>query len=170
MHLMALEDERSVTAYELRGTLACLTGCAALADVDTATLATLALEAIHFCLPAGDVLFESGTDPDGIYLVTSGRLGVQDPARPTWSAYIGAGEFVGEMSWLLAEKHSANVIALRDTELLWLTADLIRSITQQSPSLSLAMARLCARRLHLSNRNQRPSQRARVFVVVPNSV
>ncbi len=167
---MALEDERSVTAYEMRGTLACLTQCAALADVDTATLATLALEAIHFCLPAGDVLFESGTEPDGVYLVTSGRLAVQDPARPTWTACIGAGEFVGEMSWLLAERHSANVLALRDTELLWLTAEVIEAVVRQSPDLSLALARLCARRLHQSNRNHRPSQRARVFVVVPNSV
>jgi NTE family protein len=167
---MALEGERSVTAYEQRAPLACLTRCAALADVDTATLATLALEATHFCLPAGDVLFERGTAPNGIYLVTSGRLGVQDPARPTWTAYIGAGEFVGEMSWLVGEPHSANVVALRDTELMWLTADVMLSVAQQSPSLSLALARLCARRLHLSNRNQRPSQRARVFVIVPNSV
>jgi NTE family protein len=167
---MALEDERSVTAYEMRGTLACLTQCSALAGVDTATLATLALEATHFCLPAGGILFECGKEPDGIYLVTSGRLGVQDPTRPTWTACIGAGEFVGEMSWLLSERHSANVVALRDSELLWLTAELIHSVTQQSPGLSLAIARLCARRLHLTNRNQRPSQRARVFVVVPNSM
>ncbi|MFI4889012.1 MAG: patatin-like phospholipase family protein [Steroidobacterales bacterium] len=167
---MALEDERSVTAYELRGALACLTQCAALTGVDSATLATLALEAVHFCLPAGDFLFESGTEPDGIYLVTSGRLGVQDPARPTWTACIGAGEFVGEMSWLLGERHSASVVALRDCELLWLTAQVMQEVAQQSPSLSLAIARLCARRLHHSNRNQRPSQRARVFVVVPNSV
>jgi NTE family protein len=167
---MAFEDDRSVTAQELRDTLSCLVDCVALDGVDRETLVTLAREAIHFSLPAGYVLFCSGAESDGIYLVTSGRLGVQDSSRPAWAAYVGAGEFVGEMGWLLAEKRSANVVALRDTEMLWLTPELIFTVTQNSPGLSLALARLCARRLHLSNRNHRPNQRAHVFVVVPNSV
>jgi NTE family protein len=73
------------------------------------------------------------------------------------------------MSWLLGERRTANVVAQRDTELLWLTSELLKSVTEQSASLSLALARLCAHRLHLSNRNLRPSQRAHVFVIVPNS-
>ena len=167
---MAIEDDRSATAYELRGTLACLVESAALAGVDTATLATIAAEGVNFCLPAGTPLFRAGSTPDGIYIVTSGRLGVADPHRPAWSACVGAGEFVGEISWLLDVAHSANVVALRDTELLWLTPELIRAVTQQSPDLSLALARLSARRLANSNRDSRPGQRAHVFAIVPHSV
>lgn len=166
---MAFEDDRSATAYEMRGTLARLADCAALSGVEAVTLATIARDAVHFCLPAGNTLFETGSQPDGIYLVTSGRLGVRDAARPAWSAYIGAGEFVGEISWLLDEQHSADVVALRDTELLWLTPDLIRSLLAQGPDLSQALARLCARRLDRSNHNQRPAERVHVFVVVPHS-
>lgn len=166
---MAFEDDQNVTIHEMRSTLVCLADCPALAGVDEETLVTLARDAIHFSLPAGHVLFATGMEPDGIYLVTNGRLGVRDATRPTWTATIGAREFVGELSWLLGERRSANVIAQRDTELLWLTPELLKAVTQRSASLSLALARLCAHRLHLSNRNHKPSQRAHVFVVVPNS-
>jgi NTE family protein len=166
---MAFEDDCNVTIHEMRSTLMCLADCPALAGVDEETLVTIAREAIHFSVPAGYALFEAGMEPDGVYLVTNGRLGVRDATRPTWTASIGAREFVGELSWLLGERRSANVIAQRDTELLWLTPELLKSVTQHSASLSLALARLCAHRLHLSNRNHRPSQRAHVFVIVPNS-
>ncbi len=166
---MAFEDDRSVTIHEMRSTLVCLADCPTLNGVDEETLVTIAREAIHFSLPAGCSLFEAGMEPDGIYLVTTGRLGVRDPARPTWTASIGAREFVGELSWLLGQRRSANVVAQRDTELLWLTSEVLNSVTQRSAGLSLALARLCAHRLHLSNRNHRPSQRAHVFVIVPNS-
>jgi NTE family protein len=167
---MAFEDDCNVTIHEMRSTLVCLADCPALAGVDEETLLTIAREAIHFSLPAGHSLFEAGMEPDGVYLVTNGRLGVRDATRPSWTASIGAREFVGELSWLLGERRSSSVVAQRDTELLWLTPALLKSVTEQSASLSLALARLCAHRLHLSNRNHRPSQRAHVFVIVPNSL
>jgi len=79
---MAFEDDRSATAYEMRGTLACLAACPALAGVGPDTLAKIARDAVHYCLPAGDTLFDTGSQPEGIYLVTSGRLGARDRSRP----------------------------------------------------------------------------------------
>jgi NTE family protein len=167
---MAVEDDRGATMRERRGTLACLAGIAAFAGFDAETLAGIARDAVSFCLPAGATLFAAGADSDGIYLVTSGRLGVTDAARPAWSASVGAGDFVGEVSWLLGTSHSATAVAQRDTELLWLTPALLQSLTQQGPELALALARLCARRLHETGQRRAGSTRARVFVIVPHGI
>jgi NTE family protein len=120
-------------------------------------------------LPAGSVLFEAGTLPDGLYLVIAGRLGVRTSETAAWTAHVGRGELVGELSWLLAVNHSAQVIAIRDSELLWFDKPLVDAVAQRSPQFSLAIARMCARRLHQSNRRQVFAPRARVFAIVPNT-
>ena len=64
--------------------------------------------AVHFSLPAGHLLFEAGSDPDGVYLLASGRLGVKTPLKPGLTAEIEHGELVGEAGWLsgyTAQRH-----------------------------------------------------------------
>ena len=55
--------------------------CADLAGVDAAALESLAAAQCIFRLPAGSLLFESGANPDGVYLVASGRLGVKSHGK-----------------------------------------------------------------------------------------
>jgi len=165
---MALEEERSSAAQELRRAIDCLRGSADLTDLAPAALEALAAGAVHFSLPAGDLLFESGSTPDGVYLVASGRLGVRMGGSSRWMAEIERGEWVGESGWLLKEPRSASVVALRDTELLLLPDALLDAVAAESSQFSLAIAQLCARRLRRSNINL-PRKRARVFALVPNS-
>ncbi len=167
---MALDEEQSSAAQEMRCAIDCLRDCAAVAEVDTATLEALAAVAIHFSLPAGNILFESGSTPDGVYLVTSGRLGVRTRGLTRWTAEIEHGELVGEAGWLLKEHRSATVVALRDSELLLLPAAELDAMAHRSTHFTLALARLCARRLRRSNRQEAAPKRARVFVLVPNSI
>jgi hypothetical protein len=47
-------------------------------------------------LPAGSVLFESGSTPDGVYLVANGRLGVKTLGITRLTAEIERGGLVGE--------------------------------------------------------------------------
>ena len=148
----------------------CLRDCADLACVDATTLAALAAGIVHFSLPAGNLLFESGSAPDGVYLVASGRLGVKTPGMTRLTAEIERGELVGEAGWLLHEPRSATVVALRDSELLLLPNLTLDRVAAQSTEFSLALARLCARRLRRSNRQEVSPRRARVFAIVPNSV
>ncbi len=166
---MALDEEQS-NAQELRRAIDCLCDCADLAGVDMATLEALADGAVHFSLPAGHSLFESGATPEGVYLVVSGRLGVKTPGNTLWSVEIERGELVGEAGWLLKEQRSATVVALRDSELLLVPGGLLDAIAAKSTLLSLALARLCARRLRRSNRQDVKQNRARVFALVPNSI
>jgi NTE family protein len=167
---MALDEEQSSAAHEMRRAIDCLRDCADFTDVDPETLMALAAGAVHFSLPAGNLLFESGSTPDGVYLVASGRLGVKTPGSTRLTAKIERSELVGEAGWLLKEQRSATVVALRDSELLLLPTLLLNDVAAQSTRFSLALARLCARRLRRSNRPHAEQGRARVFVIVPNSV
>jgi NTE family protein len=140
-----------------------------LEGVDPTALETLAAGAVHFSLPAGDLLFESGSTPDGVYLLASGRLGVRMSRQHRPDGRDRARRMVGESGWLLKAPRSATVVALRDTELLLLPDALLDAVAAQSPQFSLAIAKLCARRLRRSNAGTPAPARARVFALVPNS-
>jgi NTE family protein len=167
---MALDEDQSSAAHEMRRAIDCLRDCADLVQVDSATLEALAAGAVHFSLPAGSLLFEAGSTPDGVYLVASGRLGVKTPEITRLTAEIERSQLVGETGWLLKEQHSASVFALRDSELLLLPTAALDAAAAQSTSFSLALARLGARRLRRSNLQVREPKRARVFAIVPNSL
>ncbi len=167
---MALDEEQAIDAHETRRAIECLSDCAGLAGVDRATLEALAAGAVHFSLRAGSLLFEAGSHPDGVYLVASGRLGVKTQGMDRLTAQIERGELVGETAWLLKEPRSAAVFAMRDSELLLLPMPLLDAVAAGSTQFSLALARLCARRLRRSNLREAEQRRARVFSIIPNSV
>src|SRR5260370_38190887 len=104
---MALDEEQSSAAHEMRRAIDCLRDCADLAEVDTASLEALAAGAVHFSLPAGSLLFESGSTPDGGYLVANGRLGVRTPGIARLTAEIERSDAGGETDWLVREHRSA---------------------------------------------------------------
>jgi NTE family protein len=166
---MALEEELLGALQELRRAIDCLESSPDLRDLPHAALKALAAGAVHFSVPAGDVLFESGSTPEGVYLLASGRLRVSGTGGPGFKAEIERGELVGEAGWLLGEPHSATVTALRDSELLLLPHAVLEAVAARSSELALALARLCARRLRRSNAAFRNTRRARVFTLVANS-
>jgi NTE family protein len=167
---MALDEEQASATHEMPRAIDWLRDCADLAGVDAFSLEALAAGALHFSLPAGYLLFEAGSDPDGVYLLASGRLGVKTPLKSGLTAEIERGELVGEAGWLLATPRSATVVALRDSELLLIPNAELERIAARSTHFSLALARLCARRLRHSNRQEYRPKRAHVFALVPNGI
>lgn len=167
---MALDNEKAGATQEMCRTADWLRDCPDLAGVDTATIDALNTGSVHFSLPAGAQLFEAGSEPEGVYLVASGRLGVKGPGKVLLTAEIERGELVGETGWLLKQPRSATVVALRDSELLLIPNSVMERVAAQSTQFSLALARLCARRLRHSNRQDFKQKRARVFAIVPNSL
>ncbi len=166
---MALDEEQSLAAAGLRDAAGCLGGCDALAGVDAGALRILGAGAVHFSLPAGATRCAAGTAADGAYLGGNGSLGVKTPGDPVVRARIEAAELVGELGWLLGEPRGAQVIAMRDSELLKFDCRVLDEAAARSPSFSLAIARLCARRLAQGGR-RRAAVRARSFAIVPNGV
>ena len=70
-----------------------------------------------FSLPGGRVLFEAGAEPDGLYLVLSGCLGVIRGTREQSEllSEVVAGGTVGDLALLSHRPQPTTVIALRDT-------------------------------------------------------
>ncbi len=167
---MALDEELADAGAAPRRPADYLRECPFLADVDDAAVSELAAVALHFSLPAGMVLFESGSMADGLYIVAGGRLGVQDAAGTRLLASVGRGEVIGESGWLLSEPRSARVVALRDSELLWIETAALDRIAKASAALSLAVARLCAARLRREHRHERAATHAAIFTIVPNGL
>jgi NTE family protein len=165
---MSLEEEPADAMLESRLAIDCLRACPALADIDSESLERLAAAAVRFSLPAGNTLFDSGTTSDGIYLVIAGRIGVKFAGANAWTVQMCSGDLLGELSWLTNAPHSAQLVAIRDSELLWLSKALLDDIAVRSPLFALAIARLCARRLYHSARGGETAPRARVFTIVPN--
>jgi NTE family protein len=167
---MALDEEKAHSDSAQRSPLDHLRECSFLDRVDDQAVQSLAAAAVHFSLPAGQVLFDVGSKADGLYVVAGGRLGVQDPGGGAWLAHIGRGEVIGESGWLLGQDRSACIVALRDSELLWLAGALLDRIVASSPAFALAIARLCATRLRREHRRERPTAHASIFTIVPNSL
>jgi NTE family protein len=166
---MALEEEQTSAVQEMRSAIDCLRNCADLIGVDASTLERLAAGAAQFSLPAGLPLFDAGAPSEGVYLLIGGRLGVRTSLKGACEREIAGGSLAGEAAWLLREVHSVSVVALRDSDLLLLPGALLDVAAAESPTFSIAMARLCARQLSRRGRPLRVRRRARVFAIVPNN-
>jgi NTE family protein len=141
-----------------------------LADLGDAALRRLLIEANWFGLPGGMVLDRSGENNLALFLVVTGSLGVfvnDERGERRLVAHIPAGETVGEMSLISGDAHSAQLVALRDTELLRVSPEAFNALIARHPRVMLNLMRVLVRRLHETT--QRPVDRARpkAFAVVP---
>lgn len=102
-----------------------------------------------FALTGGELLFSAGDEPDSLYLVRSGRLGVfrQDETQPPqFLGVIKPGEPVGEMALIAGTPHSASVVALRDSEILALPREVFFEAVRTHPDVMIELSRLMLRR------------------------
>ena len=107
-------------------------------------------EITWFSLPGGQALYRAGDPADRIYMLRTGRLGVfrREPGRePEFLGVIRPGEPVGEMSILSGAPHSADVVALRDSELFELPSDVFFDACDADASVMTEIARLMILRL-----------------------
>lgn len=82
---------------------------------------------------AGDVLVHRGDDGDAMYVVASGRLGVDvGDARPF---ELGARSAVGELVALLPDRHAATVTALEPTVLIRLRTPVLQELLLDYPEV-----------------------------------
>ncbi len=147
-----------------------LIGFPLLADVGDAALARLLAEANWFGLPGGMLLKRDGENDRALFLVITGSLGVfvdDEKGGRRLVAHIPAGETVGEMSLISGEPHSAQIVALRDTELLRVKPEAFDTLITRHPRVMLNMMRILVKRLHDTTRNKTERARPRTFAIVP---
>jgi len=107
-----------------------------------------------FALTGGETLFSAGDDPDSLYLLRSGRLGVfqeQEGQPPRFVGVIRPGEPVGEMALIAGTPHSAHVVALRDSEILALPRDAFFEAVRTRPEVMIELSRLMLHRARERN-------------------
>ncbi len=144
---------------------------AVLKDVGDAALKRLLAEANWFGLPGGMELKRDGENASALFLVVTGSLGVfieDEHKKRRLVAHVPAGETVGEMSLISGEsEHSAQIVALRDTELLRVTPQGFETLIARHPRVMLNLMRILVKRLQATTRSQSDGARPKTFAVVP---
>ena len=98
-----------------------------------------------FSLPGGQVLCEAGEQADELYFLRTGRLAAvrhDEGQEPQFLGVIRPGEPAGEMALIAGTRHSANVVALRDSEILALPREDFFEAAEHDPTLMIELAQL----------------------------
>lgn len=115
---------------------------AALARVFEGTKNT---RASWFALTRGERLFSAGDPADTLYLLRAGRLGVFRDDNGRGSQFVGVikpGDPVGEMAMLAGTTHLANVVALRDSDVIALPRDAFFDAARAEPALMAELGQI----------------------------
>jgi len=147
-----------------------LRGFPLLENVGEGAFRALMSEANWFALPGGTLLDRSGENDSALFLVVTGSLGVfvQDgQGQRRLINHVPAGETVGEMSLIAGSTgHSAQIVALRDTELLRISPAGFEALIARHPRVMMNIMRFLVRRLQNATR-QGDGARPRTFAIVP---
>jgi len=141
-----------------------------LEDLSEPALKRLLSQANWFCLPGGTLLPRDGENDRALFLVVTGALGVfleDSRSGPSMVASVAAGETVGEMSLITGDDHSAQIVALRDTELLRIGRDGFQALMARHPHVVLNLMRILVKRLQLSTRQPPERTRPKTIAIVP---
>ena len=98
-----------------------------------------------FSLPGGETLYSPGDPADQLFFLRTGRLGAfrrEAGQEPQFLGVIRPGEPAGEMSLVARAPHSAEVVALRDSEIFALPADIFFQACEADASVMTELARL----------------------------
>jgi NTE family protein len=142
-----------------------------LADVGDAALRRVLSEANWFGLPGGMLLKRDGENARALFLVVTGTLGVfvnDEKGAKRLVAQVGPGETVGEMSLISGEEsHSAQLVALRDSELLRISPEGFDSLIARHPRVMMNLMRVLVKRLQETTQHPTDVAKPKTFAMVP---
>ncbi len=102
-------------------------------------------EAVWFSLPGGATLFAAGDTSDQLYFVRAGRLGAFRREQGHEVQFLGVirpGEPAGEMSLIAGSPHSADVVALRDSEIIAVPREVFLEACEADTAVMIELAKL----------------------------
>lgn len=105
--------------------------------------------ATWFSLPGGATLYAPGETADHLYFLRTGRMGAfrrEEGQEPQFLGVIRPGEPAGEMALIGGTSHSANLVALRDSEILALPRAAFFAAAETDPTVMIELSRLMIRR------------------------
>lgn len=104
-------------------------------------------------LPGGAQLFEQGAAADGMYLLVVGRLRATRQLEQGIERELGdivPGETIGETGLIAQAPRNARVVAIRDSELLFLPQEGFEQFSRMQPEGMMWLARVALRRSYVS--------------------
>ncbi len=104
----------------------------------------------------GEVIVEQGMKSDALYIVLAGRTRVvmtDSKGREVILATLKSGDYVGEMSLIDNEPHSATVVADQQVDVLVLGRDSFLLCLSQNAEMALAVMRGLVQRLRKASQN-----------------
>lgn len=123
------------------------------ADASHDSLYTVAQAGRRRELVRGDVLFEEGDPPTGLYLVLEGRIAIamasQVDRRESLVALMEPGDLFGELGMLDDGPRSARARALEPSSVLEVPFEPVREMFEREPRLLWNVTKLLARRLRV---------------------
>jgi NTE family protein len=120
-------------------------------------------------IPAGHLLIRQGDISDAMYIVLAGRLrAIENSSEfaPRALGEIGRGEMIGEMGVIQSKPRSADVIALRDCQLLKIYAHNFQEILEKHPEATMPMMKKLLDRISSNNsKNQIESKLVNICIL-----
>ena len=105
-------------------------------------------------VPAGGAVFSKREDADALYVVLAGRIKIYSRSsgkkRKTF-AYLGAGDFFGEMALLEGTTRTASAEAVEPSRLMLVYKKDFQRLLLKDPSLALYLLRTVSERLRKAN-------------------
>ena len=119
----------------------------------------------------GDIVCAAGENDSSLYIIHSGKLlvFVTDGTKVTPLAYLGEGEYLGELSFFDGETRSAHVICVEDTSLIEIP---VSEIDKQFPPWLVTIAQSITQKLRSSSEliRQKGIRRKNVESIKPLSI
>ena len=109
----------------------------------------MARDIVWFSLPGGQTLCEAGENADQLFFLRTGRLGAirrEEGQEPQFLGVIKPGEPAGEMAMIAGTRHTATVVALRDSEVLAMPRTVFLKAAEQNAAVMIELARLMMQR------------------------
>ncbi len=107
---------------------------------------------------AGDVVFHAGDESSSMCIVQQGRLGIYSQlplSAANQLATVSVGESVGEMGMIRKDKRSAEVVALRQSKLLFIDEALFERLCHAYPSILLKLSQILSDRIENANKSKK---------------
>ena len=125
------------------------------AQLLTSELEALKRTARRMQFGAGDVIFRQGDPGDGLYVIEDGSVEISALVNDQHQRVLSrleAGAFFGEMAVLDQEPRSASATAAAPAVLIFIPAEELWRVIEQSPQLLLSLVREFSRRMRQTDR------------------
>jgi len=125
------------------------------AGLEEGELAKLSKVAMRRRVERNAFVVRSGEDTDSLYILLTGRAKVtntDEEGREIILAWLGQGEFFGEMGLIDGSPRSANVVAVEPCELLCLSKEAFQRCMQDNFQVAQKLMQILVRRLREADR------------------